>query len=187
MRMHTLAAIAVVMLSTLLMTEASASPRRQRAGRTPLTDDDGIHVGAGIGTGVGRGPAGSDGQGRGVGQGLPVIGGVPIVVIDGVLQPDRGSAPAPGRFGIASECEPSCTVKQSPTGEYYYKYDAYPRVVQVRPHSVADSAGLRAGDLIVEVEGHSILEDGALLNLEQRDRLKMTVRRDGQIISVTLR
>jgi hypothetical protein len=52
-----------------------------------------------------------------------VIGGVPIIVIDGAVQPRGGSQPAPGKFGIASECEPSCSVKRTPTGEYYYKYD----------------------------------------------------------------
>jgi hypothetical protein len=42
------------------------------------------------------------------------------------------------------------------------------------------------GDLIVEVEGHSILEDGSILNLEQRNRLRMTVRRDDKAIDVAL-
>jgi hypothetical protein len=71
---------------------------------------------------------GNDGVHDGVGRGVPVIGGVPIIVIDGAAQPRGGSVPVPGKFGIASECEPSCSVKRRPTGEYYYKYDSYPRV-----------------------------------------------------------
>jgi S1-C subfamily serine protease len=77
-------------------------------------------------------------------------------------------------------------VKRTPTGEYYYKYDSHSRIVQVRKRSAADRAGVQAGDLIVEVEGGSILEDGSIVNLEQRDRLRMTVRRDDKTIDVTL-
>jgi hypothetical protein len=164
-------------------------------GGAPVIRDDGIHTGAGSGSGVGRGSGGLDG-GRavtggdgihiGVGRGVPVIGGVPIIVIAGAVQPRGGSQPVPGKFGIASECEPSCSVKRTPTGEYYYKYDSYPRVVQVRKRSAADRAGVQVGDLIVEVEGRSILEDGSIVNLEQRDRLRMTVRRDDKAIDVAL-
>jgi beta-lactamase regulating signal transducer with metallopeptidase domain len=145
-------------------------------GRAPLTGDDGIHIGAGTGKGVGRG----------VGRGVPVIGGVPIVVIDGALQSGAGLPPETGKFGIASECEPSCSVKRMPTGGYYYKYDSYPRVVQVRQRSAAERAGIQVGDVIIEVEGRSILEDGSILNLEQRDQLRMTVRRDDKTIDVVL-
>jgi hypothetical protein len=42
------------------------------------------------------------------------------------------------------------------------------------------------GDLIIEVEGRSILEEGSIMNLEQRDRLHMTVRRDDKTIDVAL-
>jgi C-terminal processing protease CtpA/Prc len=54
-------------------------------------------------------------------------------------------------------------VKRRPTGEYYYKYNSYPRVVQVRQRSAADRAGIQVGDLVMEVEGRSILEDGSII------------------------
>jgi len=111
---------------------------------------------------------------------------VPIVVIDGALQSGAGSPPEAGKFGIASACEPSCSVKRMPTGGYYYKYDSYPRVVQVRQRSAAERAGIQVGDVIIEVEGRSILEDGSILNLEQHDQLRMTVRRDDKTIDVVL-
>jgi beta-lactamase regulating signal transducer with metallopeptidase domain len=164
-------------------------------GRSLVTADDGIHIGVGTGRGVGRASGGQgggravigdDGIRRGMGRGVPVIGGVPIIVIDGTVQPSDGSPPEPGKLGIASECEPWCGVKRMPTGEYYHKYDSYPRVVQVRQRSAAERAGIQVGDLIIEVEGRSILEDGSILNLEQRDRLRMTVRRDDKTFDVAL-
>lgn len=172
--------------------QSASGSSAQGGSPAPVTGDDGIHVGVGSGKGVGHpcggqgGCRGDDGIHIGVGRGVPVIGGVPIVVIGGVLQPSTGSQPEPGRFGFASECEPSCSIKRTPAGDYYYKYDSYPRVVQVRPRSAADRAGVRVGDLIIEVEGRSILEDGSILNLEQRDRLRMTVRRDDTMIDVAL-
>ena len=115
-----------------------------------------------------------------------MIGGVPIIVINGVVQPRNTSRPEVGKFGIASECEQSCEVTRTSTGEYHYKYGSYPRVVNVRQRSAADRGGIRVGDLIVAVEGRSILEEGSLLNLEQNDQLRMTVRRDDTLIAVTL-
>jgi hypothetical protein len=133
-----------------------------------------------------RGAGSNSAGGQGFGRGVPVIGGDPLIVIDGVVQPPRNSAPQTGRFGFAVECRPSCSRKQGTDGEYYYKYDGYPRIVEVREQSAAAKAGLRVGDLLTKVEGRSILEDGVLQRLEQRDQLHVTVERDGKAIDAVL-
>ena len=178
MRVHTVIAMTVVVLAVPLSVQpqqrgsgnGASKSRTPGANRSNATGDDGVHIGAG----------------EGIGRGVPVIGGVPIIVINGVVQPRGTSRPEAGKFGIASACEPSCSVKRLPTGGYYYKYDSYPRVVQVRQRSAAERAGIQVGDVIIEVEGRSILEDGSLLTLEQRDQVRMTVRRDDTTIDVEL-
>jgi S1-C subfamily serine protease len=77
-------------------------------------------------------------------------------------------------------------LNRSPSGDYYYKYDGYPRIVEVRERSAADRAGLRVGDLITKVEGKSILNEDALRGSDQGNRLRITVRRDGKDIDVSM-
>ncbi|HEX8946066.1 MAG TPA: PDZ domain-containing protein [Gemmatimonadaceae bacterium] len=143
---------------------------------TVSTIIDGIHRGSG------------SGAGSGYGRGVPVIGGVPVEVTGGSsgAVTTTGSSPTAGKFGFAVECRPSCSMRRRPNGEYYYKYDGYPRIIEVREHSAADRAGLRVGDLITKVEGRSILAEDALSDLDQRDQLHMTVQRDGKDINVVM-
>jgi len=157
------------------------------------TRRDGVHRGVGSGMGIGGGGAGSSGgsssgtsAGSGFGRGVPAIGGDPIEVINGLTRTGASGSPSVGKFGFAVECRPSCTLKRTPSGEYYYKYDGFPRIVEVRERSAADRAGLRVGDLITKVEGKSILEDDVLHGSEQRDQLRITVRRDGKDIDATM-
>ena len=90
------------------------------------------------------------------------------------------------KFGFAVECITWCPMRRRPNGEYYIKYDGYPRIIEVREHSAADRAGLRIGDVITKVEGRSILAEDALHDSEQKDQLHMTVRRDGKDIDVVM-
>jgi S1-C subfamily serine protease len=119
---------------------------------------------------------------------VPVIGGNGVEVIGGSGGgvASTGASPAVGKFGFAVECKPSCTVQRRPNGEYYFKYDGYPRIVEVRERSAADRAGLRVGDVITKVEGRSILADDALRDNEQKDQLHITLRRDGKDIEVVM-
>ncbi|HEV8495931.1 MAG TPA: PDZ domain-containing protein [Gemmatimonadaceae bacterium] len=155
---------------------------------------DGVRRGSGSGSGSGGGAAsastargGSGGSGgRGYGRGVPVIGGDPVEVNGSGVTTTAGATPAVGKFGFAVECKPSCTMKQRPNGEYYFKYDGYPRIIEVRDRSAADRAGLRVGDVITRIEGRSILADDALTDTEHRDQLHMTIRRDGKDIEVVM-
>jgi S1-C subfamily serine protease len=113
------------------------------------------------------------------GDTIEIVNGSPVVH-------SSGTSPAIGRFGFAVECRPSCSLNRSPSGDYYYKYDGYPRIVEVRERSAADRAGLRVGDLITKVEGKSILNEDALRGSDQGNRLRITVRRDGKDIDVSM-
>jgi hypothetical protein len=163
---------------------------------------DGIHRGSGSASGGGAGSGGSaatattargSGGGSGYGRGVPIIGGDRVEVSGGAGASSGGgvastspSPPALGKFGFAVECMTSCPMRRRPNGEYYIKYDSYPRIIEVREHSAADRAGLRIGDLITKVEGRSILGDDAVRESEGKDQLHMTVRRDGKDIDVVM-
>jgi S1-C subfamily serine protease len=68
-----------------------------------------------------------------------------------------------------------------------FVYDGYPVVAAVRTGSPAEGAGLRVGDEIVAINGRSILADDALDGTDSRDDLRLTVRRAGKEISITMR
>ena len=155
---------------------------------------DGIREGNGGGSGSGAG-AGTPstarggragGRGRGNGRGVPAGGETVDVYGGGDAGLGIGSSPVMGKFGVAVECTPSCTVRRLANGEIHYKYDGYPRVIELRERSPADRAGLRIGDLIIRVEGRSILAEDALRDSEQKDQLHMTVRRDGKDMDVVM-
>jgi S1-C subfamily serine protease len=111
----------------------------------------------------------------------------PLIIIDGVRQ-----SPAKGRYGFAVTARPICHKEGSGDGVYYsyrysYHYDQAPPIYDVRPGSAADKAGLRAGDLIVKIDGRSVLDNPVLLTgADQREPLHMTVLRDGKEINVVL-
>ena len=156
-------------------------------GDTIYLRPDGIHRGSGAGTGSG-GSASIASTGSGFGRGVPVIGGNAVEVTGGSggAVATTVSSPAVGKFGFAVECKPSCSMRRRPSGEYYFKYDGYPRIIEVRERSAADRAGLRVGDLITKIEGRSILADDVLQDTEHKDQLHMTIRRDGKDIEVVM-
>jgi membrane-associated protease RseP (regulator of RpoE activity) len=94
------------------------------------------------------------------------------------------------RFGFGVSCQPSCTRTRARDGSEYYKFDGYPPIIAVITGGVAESAGLREGDQIVEIDGLSILgEQGALRfqRAAQKETLRVTVRRNGEQIAYLLR
>lgn len=142
---------------------------------------DGIRAGSGSGAGS----RSSSGKGSGMGRGEPVIGGDPLVVINGGGKIETGNN-AIGRFGFGVECRNSCSARRMPNGTYVYSYDDYPVIAAVRAGSIAERTGLRVGDEIISINGKSILADDALMGSDGSDTLKMVVRRDGKDINVLL-
>ena len=119
----------------------------------------------------------------------------PLIIIDGVVMgrtlPEVASPG--GRFGFAFTCEPRCSAATGRDGALiytYYKYRDFPPITAIAPGSAAERAGLKVGDIVVKVEGHSVLDDeGAkgLARLDRVDVLHLTVRRDGKEIDYTLK
>jgi TonB-dependent SusC/RagA subfamily outer membrane receptor len=123
-------------------------------------------------------------------------GSDPLLVIDGVVigrTLPKPSAPPAGRFGFGLNCEPSCTVwtgRDGPLIYTYHKYSVLPAVTAIGRASPAERAGVKVGDVVMKVDGHSVLDDeGAkgLARLERVDVVRLTVRRDGKEIEFTLR
>jgi membrane-associated protease RseP (regulator of RpoE activity) len=177
-------------------TASSGATSVSTGGTSSRRGDDRVHLGVGVGAGsnsatggstTSGGSASNAGKGNGYGRGVPAFFGDTIEIVNGspVIH-GSGSSPAIGRFGFAVECSPSCSLNRSPSGDYYYKYDGYPRIVEVRERSAADRAGLRVGDLITKVEGKSILNEDPLRGSEQGNQLHITVRRDGKDIDVSM-
>jgi C-terminal processing protease CtpA/Prc len=103
---------------------------------------------------------------------------------------DAGTADV-GRLGFALGCLPSCTQMRSPFGATYWKFDADPPVVAVRPGTPADAAGLKVGDIVVEVDGKSILGAEGYRHLVSSQSkpartLTLTVLRNGQRQTITI-
>jgi C-terminal processing protease CtpA/Prc len=109
---------------------------------------------------------------------------VPHVDGAGVISADRS------RLGLAVSCTPSCTRAKASDGTTYWKFDAYPPIIGVRDAGPADKAGIRVGDVVVAIDGLSVLEaDGALrfLRAEKRESVQLTVLRDGKRVEHTLK
>jgi len=119
----------------------------------------------------------------------------PLLVIDGVVMGRTLPAltPAVGRFGFGFTCEPRCiasTGRDGPLIYTYYSYRDFPPITAIAPGSAAERAGLKVGDLVVKVEGHSVLDaEGAkgLARLDRVDVLHLTVRRENKEIDYTLK
>lgn len=173
-------------------------------------------ISGGFGTGVGSAAGGSAvatnataGSGSNVataGGGCPSLNQVrlrstagtnvattdPLIYVDGVRVSPPSSQAATiepgGRFGFAVSSRPVCRMEQTDGRvEYRHVYEEYPTISAVRPESAADKAGLRAGDVIMKVEGKSVLENALPLSgTYYVYPLHMTVRRDGKDISVVM-
>lgn len=122
-------------------------------------------------------------------RGTSQVASGPIYVIDGVrIEPS--AAPPSTRYGFAISCDRGCAKVTNPDGATFYRFAAPPTINAIRDTSVAVSAGLNIGDVIVKVDGLSILTDEASIRLTQPDRtqtLRLTVVRDGREIAVSLR
>ena len=93
-------------------------------------------------------------------------------------------------FGFALECS-GCT-RDRPEGESMlpvWHYTDYPRVVAVAPGGAAERAGIREGDVLMSVDGMSILSsDGARRFSSARvaDNIRLTLDRGGKSFDAEL-
>jgi len=95
-----------------------------------------------------------------------------------------------GRYGFAISCFPSCTRARASDGTEYWKFDGNPPIAGIRAGGAAAMAGLQVGDVVLEIDGISILtEQGALRfqQAERRESLNVIVQRLGKRIAYTLK
>ena len=98
--------------------------------------------------------------------------------------------PRPMLFGFALECS-GCTRDKPDESSMVpvWHYIDYPRVVAVAPGGAAERAGIREGDLIVAINGLSLLSsDGARQFSSPRmgEGVRLTVERGGKPLEVDL-
>jgi S1-C subfamily serine protease len=105
------------------------------------------------------------------------------------VQAGSGEAEA-GKVGFALACRPSCTRTKGPNGIDYWKFDAPPSVVAVRPGSPAERSGMRVGDIVVEVDGKSVMTPEANYRLftfpSEGGKIQLTFERENKRLTFTL-
>jgi membrane-associated protease RseP (regulator of RpoE activity) len=82
------------------------------------------------------------------------------------VDPITPSPDSMSRMGFAVSCTPSCGRVTDRGGKPFWKYDAYPLVVVVRPGGPAAEAGLTVGDLIAEVDGIRVTDEAGSRKLQ---------------------
>jgi hypothetical protein len=96
-------------------------------------------------------------------------------------------------FGFALECMDCKTVVIRGGGRGglgVWHYTDYPRVVAVAEGGAADRAGIKINDLVMSVDGASLLEDGGATRFgraQAGDHLRLTVQRNGTPVDVVMR
>jgi hypothetical protein len=107
---------------------------------------------------------------------------------DPAAETDSAAATA-GKYGFAISCLPSCTKTRASDGTDYWKFDGTPPIAGIRPGGPAALAGLQVGDVVLEIDGISILTEAGALRFqraEQRESIRLTVQRDGRMRRVSL-
>lgn len=109
----------------------------------------------------------------------------------------RGAGPRPVLFGFALECT-KCSASGAGRGRGLggrggmlstWHYDEYPRVAAVADGSAAQRAGIRTGDVLLSVDGLSILTDAGserFGELRAGDTVNLTLDRNGKNVNVDL-
>jgi membrane-associated protease RseP (regulator of RpoE activity) len=122
-----------------------------------------------------RGSGGSGGafSGRGV---RPVLFGFALECVD--CQPTGRGRVGGGRGGVTEE-----------TTRTAWTYTQFPRVAGVLPNSLAESAGIRVGDVLTAIDGLSLLtEEGSrrFASAASGDEVRLTFERASKLIDVPL-
>jgi membrane-associated protease RseP (regulator of RpoE activity) len=112
----------------------------------------------------------------------------PIYVIDGVRMEPLDASPVI-RYGFALACQPKCAKMTRTDGVSFYRFESAPTIEAIQSGSPAASAGLQVGDVLLRIDGLSILEEDGAIRLsrpESRQSIQVTVRRDGKEMNVML-
>ena len=97
-------------------------------------------------------------------------------------RPEEGIRPR-GWFGFAFQCDDCSGETGTPGGPVVWKFASRPRIYTVELGSPAARAGLRRGDVITQIDGHSILspEGGRRFGATVPGQsVRWTVLRDGE-------
>ena len=126
---------------------------------------------------------------QGVGEGRGIIG---------VAPGGRGAGTL--LYGFALECERCERVTARgfgrggggngiPAARATWRYTEYPRIVQVVEGSPADRAGIRVGDVLLDIDGYSILTDAGAEHFAAAtagDTIRLTIERGATTLDVSM-
>jgi len=95
-------------------------------------------------------------------------------------------------FGFGLLCEPACTRAVARDGAAYWRFAGYPAVARmsVPTDGVAGRAGIREGDVLISVNGHSPMSDEGAQLLSRTEReltLTLEMSRGGRRATYTLK
>ena len=99
---------------------------------------------------------------------------------------------SPRNFGFGLICEPACTRATARDGSTYWRFAGYPAVanLSVPADGVAGRAGIRQGDVLISVNGHSPMSEEGGLALSRTEReltLTLEMSRGGRRTTYTLK
>ena len=104
----------------------------------------------------------------------------------------QGSAGAPtDRLGFTLRCA-ACPRIAGPDGATYFRIDTQPTVAAVRAGGPAATAGMIAGDVIVEIDGWAVSSEKAMMRLitiqsgKQPTSVRLTVKRGANRRTITV-
>jgi C-terminal processing protease CtpA/Prc len=94
--------------------------------------------------------------------------------------------PNRGWFGIAISCQTCGLMVRSST---WLPFSSYPEISEVTPDSPAEKAGLKAGDLLVAMDGLSLKSvegANAFRNVKPNQKVLLLVVRDADVLKLTV-
>src|SRR5262249_48365520 len=115
---------------------------------------------------------------------------VPAAGVGGAGGPTPSDIRTAARFGFALSCDAGCSRAKEADGTEYFRYGYFPPVTDLSAGGIAETAGLRLGDMISRVNGKSILEADGALELTHSDRLTtltLHVLRNRSYVDLVLR
>jgi hypothetical protein len=95
-----------------------------------------------------------------------------------------------GRLGFALTCAGCGWEQEAGAAEPRPYFDTPPQVYSVEPGSPAEQAGMRRGDVILQVDGLSITSGAGasrLASIQPRESVRYTIRRGGSTTQLSLR
>jgi membrane-associated protease RseP (regulator of RpoE activity) len=122
---------------------------------------------------------------------VPQPAAAPALAMEALLEAQGlgiRSLRAQGWFGFGISCS-DCTIEILPDGARAWEFSEPPEIMLVEPGSPADRAGLRSGDVLVEIDGVPLVNEEAGRRfgaVKPGETVRLTYRRGGTVETVSV-